>query len=162
MLLGAGVAVWFLWWGSRPTAPAAEDRPMVKGMLGSPGGIYLSRPDPGQACTIVGVNNSGSSIESVVLKFSTQAAPSSTHVPPGASGGHLSFGNTGGEFRPAGPLKPGERTEYFVIVATGSLESVAVGSGEQAKTHAVATPLAGGKKLIISYEPDGKLSTRTE
>jgi hypothetical protein len=158
LLLGAGVAAWLLGtWSLQKAAPAAPDAGDITMVTGK-----FNLPDPGQACTVVVVNNSGKSVESMVLKFSTQATPTLMQAAPGANGGTVSFGSRGGEFRPTGPLKPGERAEYLKIVATGSHESVTVGSGERAKTHAIATPLAAGKRLVISYEPDDKLSTRME
>jgi hypothetical protein len=90
---------------------------------------------------------------------------------PEERGGTFSIGDPDGrskvgeresEIRSPNPLNPGERIMYVMIAATGTLESVTVGSGEQAKTHRIATPLALGKTLVVSYEADGKVSTRTE
>jgi hypothetical protein len=115
----------------------------------------LSPPDPSQACTVVIVNHSAKSVESVLLKFSTDTESTFADDPGG-------FGSTVGEFRASQPLIPGARMECLKLASPGTLESVAVGWGDQAKTHAVAAPLAAGKKLVISYEPDGTIATRTE
>jgi len=115
----------------------------------------LNPPDPGQACTVVIVNHSAKSVDSVLLKFSTDTESTFADDPSG-------FGGTVGEFRATQPLIPGARMECVTLVTPATLESVAVGWEDQAKTHAVAAPLAAGKKLVISYEPDGTFATRTE
>ena len=118
-------------------------------------GTELNPPDPGRACTVVIENHSAKSVESVLLRFSTDTEST-------VAGDTSGFGGTIGEFRASKPLIPGKRMECVTLVTPGTVESVAVGWGDLAKTHAIAAPLAAGKKLVISYEPDGTVATRTE
>ena len=159
LLFAAAVAAWFLGPWSRPE-PATLVPPgyitLWRGDVGESRATQLKPPDPELACTPVGVNNSTKSVDSVLLRFSTREE--SEWKDSGAGG----FGGTYGEYRATKALMPGERTEYVTLAAPGVLESVAVGWGERAPTHAVATVLPAGKTLVISYEPDGKVSTRTE
>ena len=115
----------------------------------------LDPPDPGQACAVVAVNNSGKSVESVVLKFST-------HKVLTLAGDTSGFGSNSGEFRATKPLLVGERRTYLSLAAPGRIESVALGWGATAEIHPIPNALVAGKSLVLSYEPDGKVSTRYE
>jgi hypothetical protein len=118
-------------------------------------GTKLNPPDPSQACTLVGVNNTGKTVESVLLKFSTKAKLT-------FAGDTSGSGSTDGEFRASEPLMHGERAEYVTVPAPGTLESVTVGWDPRAKRQVVAVALAAGKRVVISFESDGTVSTRTE
>ncbi len=112
----------------------------------------LSRPNPDSACTLIGVNKSEKPIESVLLEFSTD-------VKLTFAGSTGRFGGTNGTFRASRPLMPGERIEYLVLPAPGTLESAAVGWDPEARTHAVNARLAAGRSVVITYEANGEIST---
>ena len=155
LLLGTAVAAWFLGPWSPPKAaslvPVGYITLRYYDVLMSD--TKLNPPAWSQACTVIGVNNSGKTIDSIFFKFSTQAELT-------FAGDSNGFGSRVGEFRATKPLVPGGRTEYVTLPAPGTIESITVGWGEPAKTP--ATPLAAGKRLVISYEPDGKVLTRME
>jgi hypothetical protein len=113
----------------------------------------LSPHDPSQACTLAGVNHSGKSVESVLLQISTKTKLT-------LAGDTSGFGSMDGEIRVSKPLLPGEQAEYLALPAPGTIEWIAVGRGKDATKHAVKVPLVAGTKLVISYEPDGKLFIR--
>ncbi len=106
LLAGAGVAAWSL----APSSSLKPPEDVPRGYITLTRGdvrvtsTKLNPPDPGQACTVAAVNNSGKSVESVLLKFSTDAKLT-------FAGDTSGFGSTVGEFRASKPLAPGERLE---------------------------------------------------
>jgi hypothetical protein len=157
VIIGASVAAWIVVPSLLPK-PAPEmpagyvrlwifDNVMV--------GTKLNPPARREACTVVGVNNSGKTVESILFQFSTQAKLTLAEDSSG-------FGSTQGDFQVSKALLPGEHAEYVTLPAPGSLEWIKVGWGEKAKTHTAQMRLVAGKRLVISYEPDGKVSTRLE
>jgi hypothetical protein len=157
LLVGAGVAAWFLVpWSIGETVQEVPRGYITLTLFDMQvTGTELNPPDPSEACTLVGVNNSGKSVESVLLKFATKAELTFAFDTSG-------FGSTDGEFRASKPLQPGERSQYIRLPAPGTLESVTVGWGPRAKEHVVAVALAAGRRLVISFGSDGTVSTRTE
>jgi hypothetical protein len=157
LFLAAAVAAWFLgpWSPPEPASLVPVGYITLRYYDVDMSDTKLNPPARSQACTVIGVNNSGTTIDSILCKFSTQAELT-------FAGDSNGFRSRVGELRATRPLMPGGRTEYVTLPAPGTIESVELGWGESAKTHAVATPLAAGKRLVISYEPGGKVSTRME
>ena len=142
LFLGAGFAEWCCWPSSPTyTAPAvpADYITAVMSRCERVDGTHLNPPPQGQACVVLGVNNSGKPIESVRFKFSTEAELTfANHF--------VTSGFKKGQFHSTKLLMPGDRVEYLALPRAGIIESVAIGWGEPPPTHAVRMPLTEHKK----------------
>jgi hypothetical protein len=124
-VVGGGVAVW-LWkpWAGAPNARDAQ--------------ITFNKPESAKLCTVVCVNKTDKSIDSLGLKYSGQVTLTD-------SGGQLlmmvSAGNSDYGL-PVG-LQPGERRSCFRLFGGGQLDSVTAIVGKASTPHVLNEELAG-------------------
>jgi hypothetical protein len=158
-LLSAALVAWLLWPWLRPEPTPDVPPGYLTVINGDMHKLFmgLDPPDPVRPYAVLGVNNAGKTVDSVLLKFSTRRRWALPYHPITGS-----LDGTSYEFRATKPLRPGKRQEYTTFPIPATLESVSVGWGQHAKVHEVAAALAASRRLIISYEPEGRISMRME
>ena len=149
IIAGISLFVWKRWSAARKT-----DRQVLE----------LLAPDPRAICTLVCVNKTDTHIDALELKYSGKLTL--LNVTTGASSSSADFTiksfAAGGEARIPVGLKPAERRWCTKFVGNGQLDEVAPVVGDTFRPQVMNEKLTAGETLVLTFEPDGKVSVTRE
>jgi hypothetical protein len=145
LLLSAAVAASFLGpWSPREPASLAPVGYITFWLFDvAMSDTTINPPALSQACTVIGVNNSGKTIDSILFKFSTQSALT-------FAGDSSGFSSRVGDFRSTRPLTPGSSCASGLRSSKmRGVETLGQAPNEQGNTRAPA--LLSDSRHSVAY-----------